>query len=485
MKLSMWMIANRICALEPELYIEEDAPICLRSARMAYATDCVHVYQSGADAVCQGIGGKIVLRDMDCQQAFEIIQSVFDIYDDWISGLLPVAGTEDYQRIVDESRQIFQNPVIFLDGDNRVLALSSQYGEKDIDREWEHLCRYGYSSLDYIQKFRRTYSQNDFYIKNKAQLFSLGPELDNCVTMSVAVYYDNLFCGRINVLETDRKLNLGDIQILEILASHLSPYLGAMRYRQNQDFHQNIFQDLLQKQNIPATVLEERLHWQLGYMKWKPEDLFCLLTLHPERKDFSPDLLILAGNQLRKLFPQTSVFTMEDHIVMVCDQEKNAMEDLFAVLREYLLVNHFAAGISLPFRRLEKLRYYHQQALAAVSYGQRENRKSSVCDFYDYALSYIIEISDQEALICACHPDILALAEEDSKNHGDRLNTLCTYLNMERSLLNTAKALYIHRNTLVYRITKIIDSLHYDIEDVYCRDYMKMTFRILKLFSRL
>ena len=25
MKLSMWMIANRICALEPELYIEEDA----------------------------------------------------------------------------------------------------------------------------------------------------------------------------------------------------------------------------------------------------------------------------------------------------------------------------------------------------------------------------------------------------------------------------------------------------------------------------
>ena len=82
--------------------------------------------------MCQGIGGKIVLRDMNCQQAFEIIQSVFDIYDDWISGLLPVAGTEDYQRIVDESRQIFQNPVIFLDGDNRVLALSSQYGERTL-----------------------------------------------------------------------------------------------------------------------------------------------------------------------------------------------------------------------------------------------------------------------------------------------------------------------------------------------------------------
>lgn len=485
MKLSMWMIANRICALEPELYIEEEAPICLRSARMAYATDCVHVYQSGADVVCQGIGGKIILRDMDCQQAFEIIQSVFDIYDDWISGLLPASGMDDYQRIVDESRQIFQNPVIFLDGDNRVLALSSQYAEKSIDREWEHLCKYGYSSLDYIQKFRRTYSQNDFYIKNKAQLFSFGPELDNCVTMSVAVYYDNLFCGRINVLEIDRKLNQGDIQVLEILARHLSPYLGAMRYRQNQNFHQNIFQELLKNHRIPASVLEERLHWQLGYLKWNPEDLFRLLILHPERTDFSSDLLLLAGNQIRKLLPEASVFTMEDHIVLVCNQEKNEIENLIGILIGYMQVNHFVAGMSLPFRHLEQLRCYHRQALEAVSYACREGKKSSVNDFYDYAISYIIETSDQDALLCACHPDILGLAEEDSKNHGDRLNTLCTYLNMERSLLNTAKALYIHRNTLVYRITKIIDSLHYDIEDVYCRDYMKLTFRILKLFSKL
>ncbi len=45
MKLNLWMIANRLSALEPELHISGNAPAVLSSARRAYATNCVHVYQ--------------------------------------------------------------------------------------------------------------------------------------------------------------------------------------------------------------------------------------------------------------------------------------------------------------------------------------------------------------------------------------------------------------------------------------------------------
>ena len=44
MKLSMWMIANRLSSLDIELDIREDAPVILNSARRAYATNCVWVY---------------------------------------------------------------------------------------------------------------------------------------------------------------------------------------------------------------------------------------------------------------------------------------------------------------------------------------------------------------------------------------------------------------------------------------------------------
>ena len=50
----MWMIANRLSALDPEIHIRDSAPIILRSARRAYATNCVHVFQVGKDAICNG-----------------------------------------------------------------------------------------------------------------------------------------------------------------------------------------------------------------------------------------------------------------------------------------------------------------------------------------------------------------------------------------------------------------------------------------------
>ena len=45
MRLSMWMIANRLHALEPEVSIKSDAPMELRGARNVMAPNCVHVYE--------------------------------------------------------------------------------------------------------------------------------------------------------------------------------------------------------------------------------------------------------------------------------------------------------------------------------------------------------------------------------------------------------------------------------------------------------
>lgn len=55
MKLNLWMIANRLSELEPELHIPENAPAALQSARRAYATECVYIYQiyqKGRNVIC-------------------------------------------------------------------------------------------------------------------------------------------------------------------------------------------------------------------------------------------------------------------------------------------------------------------------------------------------------------------------------------------------------------------------------------------------
>ena len=59
MKLSMWMIANRLSSFDLEVHIDDKAPAVLNSARLAYATNCVHVYEEKNYVVCNGEGNII------------------------------------------------------------------------------------------------------------------------------------------------------------------------------------------------------------------------------------------------------------------------------------------------------------------------------------------------------------------------------------------------------------------------------------------
>ncbi len=92
MKLSMWMIANQISELDIKLEIREDAPAILNSARLAYATNCVHIYKEKNYVVCDGEGDRIIIYDMEITRVFELIQSVFDAHEDWISKIKEYAG---------------------------------------------------------------------------------------------------------------------------------------------------------------------------------------------------------------------------------------------------------------------------------------------------------------------------------------------------------------------------------------------------------
>ena len=80
----MWMIANQMTELDVKLEIREDAPTVLNSARLAYATNCVHIYQENDYVVCDGEGDRIYMYDMDVTRTFELVQSIFDAYEDWI-----------------------------------------------------------------------------------------------------------------------------------------------------------------------------------------------------------------------------------------------------------------------------------------------------------------------------------------------------------------------------------------------------------------
>ena len=84
----------------------------------------------------------------------------------------------------------------------------------------------------------------------------------------------------------------------------------------------------------------------------------------------------------------------------------------------------------------------------------------------------------------AIHPDILRLWRERKQDNDHKLDTYICYLENSRSLKKAAEQLHLHRNTLVYRINKIQESLHYHSNDSYTMDYIRLSIRVLHILEK-
>ena len=480
MKLSMWMVVNRLHNLDIEVQISDKSEINLRSARRAYATDCIHVYQHGEDVICKSGSDYFILKDLDSHEASEIVQSVFDYYDDWEYAILEAARKLDFQSIIDKSWHIFHNPIVLMDANSNVVAISKHYTPNELDDEWHHLCEYGSSSLD-VFSYLKNDRCNNFEVEGAHYYKMSNPRISNCISSMIS--YRHASCGRISVLEVDRELNRGDLQIIDYLVNTISVYMGVLGQNSDNNYF-SIFQNLLNGQQIS----EEKLLHRMEYMKWKiDDDNFEIYTVTPCRKQEIINVTRLLKGQIERVLPECEILTFDNSVVIISNTRtspKNVAEKISQLGKE----SDFIIGRSLEFYDIHLCKYFYNQAKFAINCEIANRLKGETAqnavNFYDYAIEFIIKNHNEQELLYACHADIMRLWIQDVKHNTDRLYTFSVYLNNERSLLNAAQELYVHRNTLVYRINKIFEQLTCDLNDVYTRAYMKLSVRIIKLFGK-
>lgn len=481
MRLSMWMIANRLHALEPEVNIKSDAPMELRGARNIMAPNCVHVYEKGNYVYIQYGEDYIRLHDIEYNYVFNIVQGIFEFYNDWTEMVQQAIFEMDFQKLLDECWFFVGNPVILLDGNNRCLAMCSQYADDEVDSEWSYVAKNKYSSLNFIKKMRRSYPVVDMYRKNSVQLLRKEQMDVYYDTLTTAIYYQDYYCGRLNVLAKEREFNYGDIQVLEYILKIITPSLYMLQNQDNLYLNKNVFHDLLKGKEVSANLLKA----QLDYLDWKAEDVFqvCLITVAKEYQDVGSRSLI--SNQIRRNTANVYVITLKDAVMCIFNLRFVDREGLAECVKQILHKDiGYTIGFSNPMRGLDQLARYYEQAQAAITYGKLLNPKKHNFYFYDYALYYMLENSDVPRLYCAMNSDIKMLDELDRTTGSGWLQLLRCFFDNECSLVNTAKAAFVHRNTLVYRLNKLSELMHYDWHNNYDRDYMKQSILLLDFYRK-
>ena len=479
MKLSMWMIANRLEGLDLELEIEENAPAVLNSARRAYATNCVHIYQEGSTAVCSGRGGVIRIRDISLGEAFEIVQSIFDFYEDWLELVTQKIMEKNYQAVADVSWQVFRNPLILLDGDNKVLGLTSRYPADALDSEWAYLWENGCTSLNAVEQMKYRYGNIDFGHPGSQGFDFEDNRRLGFPGISFSLYFNEIFCGRITALYRDRRFNEGDFQLLEKLARLLEPSLGQL-FLQNTISGGSVFYNVLFGQPWD----EERLDIQLSYQHWNRQDTFYLTVIRlneaADEQTVFEYLNTLASICTRRV-PDAVPLKKNSCVLLLSSRNLGKEQEALEFLRGLAENNPVRIGFSLPCRGLEKASFLFSQAQAAIDFGMMEKPDQVLFYFFDYAQDYILTSPSIRDSTAACMPAVEDLWELYLNNGDEMFYTLKCFLDNERSVAKTSTRLYTHRNTILYRIKKIEEFLRLDLNDLYTRDYCRLSIRVLEL----
>ena len=484
MKLSMWMIANRIRDMEPELHISQDAPAVLNSARTVYATNCVYCYKEGDSVICKGEDDYIVLHDITLTQAFEMIQSVFDFYEDWLAVITSKIEAGDYQKVVDLLWHVIHNPIVLLDSDHHVLGLTHQYPEDSIDEEWNYVRKYHTVSLKSMRMRLKKhegslYSPHGFH---KADAYDKSFINRSIISYSMGTPGD--ICGKLVVLNHERECNPVDLHILQSIVKLLEYHLKEPG-REKEVANSNVFLDLL----LDRPYYEKRLNHQLEYLGWKMEDTYSLIMIRTDRRT-TGTRMFSELKTLRQLLEKNSegslilesAETAEILILQNYDYREN--KPLLVLLEKLCRFNPVQIGFSSRLHWLTNVHQLYEQAKAAIYLGNLNQSDGQMFYFHDYAVDHIVMIGSIEKSIFSCMPAVYDLWFKERTSDNELYGTLKCFLQQNASVVATAKAMFAHRNTIQYRMKKIFDLLECDLEDSYAREYCSISIRIIELYEK-
>jgi hypothetical protein len=328
---------------------------------------------------------------------------------------------------------------------------------------WEKLVNPAFASTDFFTP-REVYEFSKHTPEKGGQPYAFYPSADpNHAYVTSLIRINEKFYGGIGMVDINAPFTGGQLSII----GHITQVLKW--YFQNHSIYMRIAEN---KVNYLDSLLEgteispEIVSWHLDRMKWRLNEEFCFVTFIGPVNFTTAVESVSYIKQISALFPQALISVYRDSIVMIvrCADYKIRRSKERQQLEKLLKKNDMRCGVSMVFTDFMRLScYYVQSGFAAACC---ESRPDTRLCFYencqrDHVLRSLASVTDPRAF---CHPAILALWESGDEKQQELVRCLYYYLLNGGNLAAAAKALFVHRTTLIYRLEKLSNILQCDIK---------------------
>ena len=483
MKLSMWMILNRLEYLDPEIHIRPEAPRNLRSAHRTYATNCVHVFPGeNGDVICQGGTDYLILKDIDPLEALDMVQYVFDFYNDWGTLARRLLSEGQYQKVVEQTWTVFHNPVILFDANFRLMGIAYSEGGADTAEDGDKslfLRQVENDSLQMVNQAIREYVDRSVwnnYLSEKPSMYQTTDENGNVSVGAVCNIFDqNFLIGRLFVIEKDRRLNPGDLHFMEVVAR----LIRAVSQRSGNELTAHPFYRILNGEAMSPEIMDNLM----ALYGWKRDDAFRVFVVRfPENMERKSEVSTMLRGQLAVMYPDSVLFDYENELVGIIRAVGFRDYTAYETLETMLSGSGLTVGTSIENRGIEPLAELLRQARYACCFAQDHALRNVVVKFFHCAVNALLFTDwDLKSKLAACHPGIVRMMEDNEKKNAVLFETLVVYMQEERSVSAAAKKLFVHKNTMLYRLNQIYEYIpKSEFDSSYCRSYIQLSLRYLQ-----
>ncbi|WP_026528608.1 PucR family transcriptional regulator [Butyrivibrio sp. VCD2006] len=187
---------------------------------------------------------------------------------------------------------------------------------------------------------------------------------------------------------------------------------------------------------------------------------FCMVlkAIHHSRHE-----LFFIKRTLDGLIPGNVIFIYRELIVVISSDSGiiDSIEN-----NEEVLKNVSEIGISAEFNSVALFPENFQLAQEACRIGKQIGASSKVHRYENYRFLHLLNhVSDVGLLKSYIHPALYRLHHYDLEHDSELVETLKVFLRVSCSVKDASDALFLHRNTLNYRMSKITELTGLDLND--------------------
>lgn len=408
----------------------------------------------------QGCSLVLLPENTEMFEAFNLVKKLFSeqqwFYQQSYVLYNELLTSKNLAQVVALSEKELNNPVILIDESFKVIQYSK--GITITDEIWADNIKNGYCSYEFVSEVNKLNSVRQS--PTTMEPFSVKCHANQITKWVSKLYFEKKLIGYLVMPECHSQLEREKVQLLAVLSKIMVYHLNQNDhyYSSRLIYQEKLFIDLIENHIHSESELSTRLKMS-GVSMISPYHLVMVKSATFEATKKESEAL---NSLLSKLFPDGQQLIYKDTLLLLLSPEEWKSQNTgFANILEK---RKLRAIYSDSNSNLLKLSACYNSLLNGFELAASIGKQKPLLSYNDLKFYQLLDDTlRNKKLLNYCHPATVKLLSYDQENGTSYYETLQAFLLNGQNSNETSNQLFVHRNTIKYRIRKIIELTDIDL----------------------